>query len=277
MEGGAVVRRQSLSHNQKKHAVAEESNNIRVVCRFRPEKAKDGLKYNPKAAKAKEKDESSNTFDISEENSSVSILDTFEQRSFTFDKMIGFSGTQAEIFGVVQSTVESILLGFNGTVLAYGQTSSGKTWTMEGPNLDDEEMGGIIPRSIRLIFQLISSTETSTVFTISASYFEVYCERLRDLLNPAQDNMKIRESKENGYSIPDLTEVPCSDVQSVMKVIHTGKANRALAPTLMNAESSRSHSILTILVTQKNESKGVNLRGKLFLVDLAGSEKSVYP
>jgi hypothetical protein len=78
---------------------------------------------------------------------------------------------------------------------------------MEGPNLEDEEMGGIIPRSIRLIFELIQLTESSTVFTISVSYFEVYCERLRDLLNPSQDNMKIRESKETGYSIPDLFEV----------------------------------------------------------------------
>ena len=203
----------------------------------------------------------------------VKVLDTFEKRAFTFDKMLGVNSTQSEVFEEVKGAVVSIMHGFNGTILAYGQTSSGKTWTMEGPNLVDAEAQGVIPRAIRLLFDLIIGADIKTVFTVSVSYFEVYCEKLRDLLNPAQDNMKIRESKENGYSIAELTEVYCANIEGVINVIETGKVNRASAPTLMNAESSRSHSILTILVTQKNEDRGVNMRGKLFLVDLAGSEK----
>jgi kinesin family member 5 len=102
---------------------------------------------------------------------------------------------------------------------------------------------------------------------------KVYCEKIRDLLNPNSDNLKMRETKQEGVVIQDVTEVFCVDRDSILRVIETGKAHRASAPTLMNAESSRSHSILSILVTQKIESTGRHRKGKLFLVDLAGSEK----
>ena len=241
--------------------------NIKVVCRFRPLKSKDG--------KAVDKVQSGKleSFEIDTDLSQVSVLDTFEKRSFTYDRMLGLDCTQTQVFEEVKESVESIMSGFNATILAYGQTSAGKTWTMEGPDFRDGELQGIIPRAIRRLFDLIAAADTSTIFTVAVSYFEVYCEKIRDLLNPSQDNMKIRESKENGYSISELTEVFCGAVGDVLKVINTGKANRASAPTLMNAESSRSHSILTILVTQKNDEKGLNVRGKLYLVDLAGSEK----
>ena len=119
-----------MAHAKK--AAVEESNNIRVVCRFRPEKVKDGIKYDPRSAKAvrESKESSCETFEIDEENSCVSVLDTFEKRSFTFDKMIGFKGTQSEVFADVRSTVESILKGCNGTILAYGQTSSVSTYSI---------------------------------------------------------------------------------------------------------------------------------------------------
>jgi kinesin family member 5 len=101
----------------------------------------------------------------------------------------------------------------------------------------------------------------------------VYCEKIRDLLNPASDNLKMREDKNEGFFIQDVSEVFCVDKDSIIRVIETGKAHRATSPTLMNAESSRSHSILSILITQKVESTGRNRKGKIYLVDLAGSEK----
>lgn len=101
----------------------------------------------------------------------------------------------------------------------------------------------------------------------------IYSEKCRDLLNPQQINLKIRETKENGFILQDVTEIYCTDKDSVLKVIEFGKANRASAPTLMNAESSRSHSIVSILVDQRNTANGRHRKGSLFLVDLAGSEK----
>lgn len=163
--------------------------------------------------------------------------------------------------------------GFNGTILAYGQTSSGKTHTMEGPSLWDIEAQGVIPRTIDKLFSTIISSDSNIQFTVSVSYFEVYCEKIRDLLNPQQDNMKIRETKSEGFSIQDIEEVFCTNKEAVIAVIEAGKSNRACASTLMNAESSRSHSILSIVLTQKSQSTGRHRRGKMFLVDLAGSEK----
>ena len=134
-------------------------------------------------------------------------------------------------------------------------------------------MQGVIPRAVDRLFEHIANADVHTQFTVCISYFEVYCEKIRDLLNPAGDNLKMRESKTEGFLITDIMEVYCTDRDAVITAVETGKANRASAPTLMNAESSRSHSILSILVTQKNEKSGRNRRGKVYLVDLAGSEK----
>lgn len=180
-----------------------------------------------------------------------------------------------QIFHEIQGTVESIMEGFNGTVLAYGQTSSGKTHTMEGPSLWDTKAQGVIPRTIDKIFGLIQDADESNSFTVAVSYYEVYNEKIRDLLNPSQDDLKMREypNKADGWFIQDVTEAFCADRDSVIRLIETGKTFRATAATLMNADSSRSHSIMSILVSQKNEVTGRNRKGRLFLVDLAGSEK----
>ena len=257
-------RRKSLTPKVSKPKKTE-SDTIKVICRFRPPKSAE-IKLHGQSSKLE-------SFSLDLERGTVETNDTVEKRAFTFDKIFGIDAEQKEIFVEVQSIVDSVLAGYNGTILAYGQTSSGKTWTMEGPVLLDEDKQGMIPRAISQLFQFIYSADKATMFTVSVSYFEIYCEKLRDLLNPQQDNMTIRETKDSSCSIPELTEVFCGSYDNVMQVIETGKAHRASAPTLMNAESSRSHSIVTILVTQKNEVAGFNRKGKLYLVDLAGSEK----
>jgi kinesin family protein 5 len=146
---------------------------------------------------------------------------------------------------------------------------------MEGPSLWDTQAQGVIPRTVDKLFSLITEADESTSFTVAVSYYEVYNEKIRDLLNPQQDDLKMREypNKTDGWFIQDITEVFCTDRESVIRLIETGKTYRATAATLMNADSSRSHSILSILISQKNEKTGRNKKGRLFLVDLAGSEK----
>lgn len=163
--------------------------------------------------------------------------------------------------------------GFNGTIMAYGQTSAGKSYTMEGLSLWDPESQGVIPRCVDALFEEINKADSNIQFQVILSFYEIYCEKIRDLLNPQQINLKIRETRNNGFIVQDITEVYCTDRESVLRVIEVGKANRITAPTLMNAESSRSHSIVSIIIDQKNLSTGRNKRGILFLVDLAGSEK----
>jgi kinesin family protein 5 len=149
----------------------------------------------------------------------------------------------------------------------------GKSWTMEGPDHYDPDLKGVIPRSIERLFNAISNAAATIRFTVQLSYYEIYCERVRDLLNPLLDNLKLRETKEEGFIIPEITEIFCVDEETVFQTLAIGKSNRASAPTLMNAESSRSHSILSLILGQTDEVSGRSKRSRLFLVDLAGSEK----
>jgi kinesin family protein 5 len=189
------------------------------------------------------------------------------------EQVFGSDSTQTEVYHEVSGVVTSVMDGFNGTVMAYGQTSAGKSFTMEGLSLWDANSMGVIPRCVDALFEEINKADSAIQFQVVLSFYEIYCEKIRDLLNPSQVNLKIRESKTSGFMVQDITEVYCTDRESVLRVIEVGKANRVTAPTLMNAESSRSHSIVSILIDQKDLTTGRNKRGVLFLVDLAGSEK----
>jgi kinesin family protein 5 len=99
------------------------------------------------------------------------------------------------------------LEGFNGTIFAYGQTSSGKTHTMQGPDIEDMEMQGIIPRMVRTVFNRIETASESVEFTVKVSMIEIYMERIRDLLDTSKDNLKIHEEKNKGVYVADVTEM----------------------------------------------------------------------
>ena len=248
------------SGNSRRKAPSEDT--IKVICRFRP------LRKNPK------KDgEGVDSFRLHTETGSVEHTpDGFDGKMYNFDQVFGSDSKQSDIFSVVSGVLDSVMSGFNGTIMAYGQTSAGKSWTMDGPSIWEDESQGIIPRCVDSLFDAISQADASIQFQVSISYFEVYCEKIRDLLNPQQCNLKTRQVHKR-FVVKDLTEVYGTDKDSVLRVIEMGKTNRASAPTLMNAESSRSHSIVSILVTQKDKSSGRNRKGSLYLVDLAGSEK----
>ncbi|CAG8580598.1 17472_t:CDS:10, partial [Racocetra fulgida] len=165
-----------------------------------------------------------------------------------------------------------VISGYNGTVFAYGQTGSGKTHTMMG-NMDDDEFKGLIPRIVEQIFHSIIVSPPTIEYTVKVSYMEIYMERIRDLLNPQNDNLPVHEEKNRGVYVKGLLEVYVSSVQEVYEVMKRGGSARIFAYKNMNAESSRSHSIFVITINQKNLSDGSVKSGKLSLVDLAGSEK----
>jgi kinesin family protein 5 len=166
-----------------------------------------------------------------------------------------------------------VLDGFNGTIFAYGQTSSGKTHTMQGPDIEDLEMQGIIPRMVRTVFARIETSGDHLEFTVKISMIEIYKEKIRDLLDPSKDNLQVHEEKSKGIYVADVTETYVSDEREVYQIMKLGQSNRSIAATNMNAESSRSHSIFILTVTQSNLEDMSCKTGKLFLVDLAGSEK----
>lgn len=181
---------------------------------------------------------------------------------------------QQDIFDFsIRPTVDDILNGYNGTVFAYGQTGAGKSYTMMGTSIDDDAGRGVIPRIVEQIFASIMSSPSTIEYTVRVSYMEIYMERIRDLLAPQNDNLPVHEEKNRGVYVKGLLEIYVSSVQEVYEVMRRGGNARAVAATNMNQESSRSHSIFVITITQKNVETGSAKSGQLFLVDLAGSEK----
>jgi len=195
-------------------------------------------------------------------------------KAFVYDRVFDPNLDQETVYqGSAAHIVQDVLNGYNGTIFAYGQTSSGKTHTMEGV-LGDPEKQGIIPRIVNDIFNHIYNMEDIQLrFHIKVSYFEIYNERIRDLLDVTKTNLPIHEDKNRVPYVKGVTEQFVATPEEVFAAIEEGKANRQVAVTNMNEHSSRSHSVFQIQVEQENEGTQKKLTGKLYLVDLAGSEK----
>lgn len=144
---------------------------------------------------------------------------------------------------------------------------------MQGPDIENLEMQGIIPRMVRTVFNRIETASENIEFTVKISMIEIYMEKIKDLLDTSKDNLKIHEDKTRGVYIADVTETYVSEELEVQEIMKLGNSNRSISATLMNAESSRSHSIFILTVTQNNLEDLSCKTGKLYLVDLAGSEK----
>eukprot|EP00762_Andalucia_godoyi_P002320 ANDGO_07594.mRNA.1 Kinesin-II 95 kDa subunit len=198
-------------------------------------------------------------------------------KTFTFDSVWDWNSAQRAVYeGTSAAIVASVLDGYNGTIFAYGQTGAGKSFTMAGKK-EPEELRGIIPNAFDYIFKEIQK-EGDKQFLVRASYLEIYNEEIRDLLG--KDHTKRLELKENvdaGVYVKDLTSFICKSVSEIEHVMKVGARNRAVGETNMNAESSRSHSIFTIVIetSEKGEDGQQHIRvGKLNMVDLAGSERA---
>lgn len=128
--------------------------------------------------------------------------------SFNFDRVFGPGTTQLQMYHAVEPIVKAVFQGYNGTIFAYGQTSSGKSHTMQGPSITDPEMMGVIPRMVSTIFAQIEAADESTEFTLKASYIEIYLEKIRDLLDtsPGKDNLRVLEDRERGIFVDKATE-----------------------------------------------------------------------
>ncbi|KAG8035593.1 hypothetical protein G9C98_001021 [Cotesia typhae] len=194
---------------------------------------------------------------------------------FTFDAVYDWHSSQQDIYEeTVRPLVSSVLDGFNGTIFAYGQTGTGKTYTMEGSK-NDYDRRGIIPRSFEHIFNHIGRTENMQ-YLVRASYLEIYQEEIRDLLHADQSlRFELKEKPDSGVFVKDLSTVVCKSAQEIQQLMNKGNLNRTIGATNMNEHSSRSHAIFLITIEMESlvgDSKGIRV-GRLNLVDLAGSER----
>ncbi|DBA00017.1 TPA: hypothetical protein N0F65_002020 [Lagenidium giganteum] len=240
---------------------AETKAGIRVCARFRPQN------------KLEKKQQAVDVVRV-EDGSTVHIdRGGGDNITFTFDQIFGVNSTQRQVYeATAKPLVESALLGYNCTCFVYGQTGTGKTFSMEGVP-GDAEYEGIIPRVMNDIFDGIQNMQAELEFLVRVSYIEIYLEKIRDLLEPSSSNLSVRESKERGVWVAGATEVCCASADEMMAVMRLGGANRVISSTRMNNDSSRSHSVFIITIEQRNVATGSTRSGKLFLVDLAGSEK----
>jgi kinesin family protein 5 len=209
---------------------------------------------------------------------------------FTFDRVFEPDATQTQVYDeAAREIVESVLDGYNGTILAYGQTASGKTYTMEGPDIDDPAQRGVVPRMVRTLLDGVARAPSTVEFVIGVSMLEIYMERIRDLLAApaaaasgaraaaggagALASLAVHEERGGGVYVQGLTQEWVSSEAEVFALLKRGVRGRATGETRMSEASSRSHSVVLVTVRQRDMTSGSAKTGKLCLVDLAGSEK----
>lgn len=199
-------------------------------------------------------------------------------KEFTFDSVYDWNSKQEDLYvETAFPIVENVLIGYNGTVFAYGQTGTGKTFTIEGYD-HPPEMIGIMPRAFETVFTKIQcDTSEERQYLVRASYMELYKEDIRDLLSPnPKDKLELKEKPDSGVYVKDLNWTVVNSVEDLKRIQYKGRKNRTTAETAMNDHSSRSHAIFTITIETSEpgvDGKNRIRAGKLNMVDLAGSER----
>ncbi|KAI8575688.1 hypothetical protein K450DRAFT_260714 [Umbelopsis ramanniana AG] len=210
------------------------------------------------------------------------------RKDFLYDNVFYGSDNELLYGKSVRPVIQSTMRGYNGTVFAYGQTASGKTY------VSTEDEPGVVPRAVNDVFAIISET-TEKEFLLRVSYLEIYNETLKDLLAPDSDDLRIHEDKKRGVYVSSLKEEIVTSPRHVMKVIQRGEANRHVSSTDFNLHSSRSHTVFQLIVESREKEPG-SMPGsptiqkhnsflrtdqrrsvqvsQLNLIDLAGSEKA---
>ncbi|EGR28879.1 kinesin motor domain protein [Ichthyophthirius multifiliis] len=252
------------SDKRKSSTNQQENGNVKTYVRFRPNNQAEvdlnmnGLGYN--------------AIEIINSQSVKIVNDT---QVYMLDKIFPFESTQENIYQeIAVQVVNDVLIGYNGTIFAYGVSGSGKSFTMFG-NIDDQKQQGIIPRMCDQLFDYVNNDETDAEYIIKCSMLEIYKENLHDSLNIIQDEkveLKIKENPQKGIFIQGLTQKLIQDENELIDVINFGYNNRQTRSTKLNEYSSRSHTIFMVQICQKFPN-GAEKNGKLNLIDLAGCEK----
>ena len=250
-----------------------ERGKIKVLCRFRPQNSREVAAGGDFCAR------------FTEDGLAVGVQ-TSEDRAlntFTFDRVFGPTSTQLEVFETgCLPIVQAVLQGFNGTVFAYGQSSSGKTHTTMGDDgvmakmaAEVTEGSGFVPRTIFSLWDVLGASgrvQEGWRFTITVSVVEIYLDRIRCLLDPTRDNLDVVNDPQLGVVVQGRMEQEARTAQEVFDLIAQANRNRATAATGLNDHSSRSHSVFMLRVEQENTATGAIRRSLLNVIDLAGSE-----
>ncbi|KAL5735028.1 hypothetical protein ACOSP7_032889 [Xanthoceras sorbifolium] len=279
--------RRSVTPNSRTHSDTynndEDSGRVRVAVRLRPKNAED-LHLDADFADCVESQPELKRLKLRKNN--------WSSESYRFDEVFTETASQRRVYEVVaKPVVESVLGGYNGTIMAYGQTGTGKTYTVGRLGKDDASERGIMVRALEDIIADRSLTSDS----VEVSYLQLYMESIQDLLAPENINIPIHEDPKTGeVSLPGATVVKIQDLDHFLQLLQIGEANRHAANTKLNTESSRSHAILMVHIRRAIHDKSDEItshgketrsdllggnsiprvrKSKLLIVDLAGSER----
>uniref|UniRef100_A0A2K5I7W0 plus-end-directed kinesin ATPase n=1 Tax=Colobus angolensis palliatus TaxID=336983 RepID=A0A2K5I7W0_COLAP len=208
-------------------------------------------------------------------------------KSFSFDysywshtspEDINYASQKQVYRDIGEEMLQHAFEGYNVCIFAYGQTGAGKSYTMMGKQEKDQQ--GIIPQLCEDLFSRINDTTNDNLsYSVEVSYMEIYCERVRDLLNPKnKGNLRVREHPLLGPYVEDLSKLAVTSYNDIQDLMDSGNKARTVAATNMNETSSRSHAVFNIIFTQKRHDAETNITtekvSKISLVDLAGSERA---
>ncbi|XP_016994914.1 kinesin-like protein KIF3A [Drosophila takahashii] len=248
----------------------DEIENVRVVVRTRP---MDKNEMSAGALSAISVDKLNRAITVMKPNATANE----PPKTYYFDNVFDGGSNQMDLYvDTARPIVDKVLEGYNGTILAYGQTGTGKTYTMSG-NPDSPQTKGIIPNAFAHIFGHIAKAKENQKFLVRVSYMEIYNEEVRDLLGKdVGKSLEVKERPDIGVFVKDLSGYVVHNADDLENIMRLGNKNRAVGATKMNQESSRSHAIFSITVERSELGEGgaQHVRmGKLQLVDLAGSER----
>ncbi|CAL1386210.1 unnamed protein product [Linum trigynum] len=245
--------------------VLELKGNIRVFCRCRP------LNSEEVAAGAS----MAIDFESAKEGELTVFSNGIPRRTFKFDSVFSPQANQADVFEDTAAFATSVLDGYNVCIFAYGQTGTGKTFTMEGT----KESRGVNYRTLEELFHIIKEREKLFRYEVSVSVLEVYNEQIRDLLvsssqpTATSKRLEIRQAVEGQHCVQGLVEARVNNVHEAWDVLQTGSTARTVGSTNANDHSSRSHCLHCVMVKGENLLNNECTRSRLWLVDLAGSER----
>ena len=270
------INKEQKNNNLALGNVGEKSQNVKVFIRFRPSNELETSLLQNNYGWLVPKFISQNQLGIYTKDAykyNIPNKEIPNNYIFSYDKVFSPNSNQSEIYtNVGKRIVEDIMAGYNGTIFAYGQSGSGKTYTMYGNDIFDENTKGIIPRVVEEIFKKIEKSDRNIDFQIKLSVMEIYKEVMYDLFTN-ENNLKIIENKEKGIYIENLSEIYLSSIEEFFNYTELAQKNRKVAETKLNHNSSRSHCIMILEVVQNYKKEKIIKKGILNLVDLAGSEK----
>ncbi|KAF9419313.1 kinesin-like protein Klp8 [Podila epigama] len=253
--------------------IMSKGGNIKVVVRCRPFNARENAKQSERIIHM----DGNMTTITKPGHESQSKSFSFDHSYWSFDKNDpNYAGQQRLYEDLGVELLNHSFNGYNTCIIAYGQTGSGKSYSMMGYGEDR----GIIPLSCHELFRRIECNKDPTVsYRVEVSYMEIYCERVRDLLNPKnKGHLKVREHPSLGPYVEDLSKLMVTSFQDIENLMDEGNKARTVAATNMNETSSRSHAVFTVLLTQKRYDIETKLEtekvARICLVDLAGSERA---